>query len=61
VKQIIIDIAPDGSTKIETKGYTGASCRDGSRFLEEALGVKTGEKLTADFHKAPQTERRLTQ
>jgi hypothetical protein len=61
MRTIEIIVSPTGETTVETKGYTGASCRDGSRFLEEALGTKTGEKLTPEFHKAPQAERRLTQ
>ena len=53
MKIIEITIAPDGTAKVETKGYTGISCRDGSRFMEEALGTKQSEQLTADFHKQP--------
>ena len=26
-------VSPTGETKIETKGFAGSSCRDGSRFL----------------------------
>jgi hypothetical protein len=51
--QIIeIVISPDGQTKIETKGFVGASCRDASRFIEQALGRQVGEQLTAEFHQA---------
>ena len=53
MKTIEIIISPTGETTVETKGYTGSTCRDGSRFVEEALGTRTGEKLTAEFHKAP--------
>jgi predicted RNase H-like nuclease (RuvC/YqgF family) len=35
-KIIEVIISPDGSTKIETKGFSGASCRDASRFIEQA-------------------------
>jgi hypothetical protein len=49
--QIIeIVISPDGQTKLETKGFGGQSCRDASRFLEQALGVRASEQLTAEFH-----------
>ena len=41
---IEITIAPDGQTKLETKGFTGASCRDASRFIEQALGQQVGEQ-----------------
>jgi hypothetical protein len=43
-------VSPTGQTKIETKGFAGSSCRDASRFLEEALGVKCEEKPTAEFY-----------
>jgi Protein of unknown function (DUF2997) len=43
-------VSPNGETKIETKGFTGTSCRHASRFLEEALGQRVGEQLTAEFH-----------
>ena len=52
MKTIIITIAPNGETTVETKGYAGRSCQDGSKFVEDALGVKTSEKLTAEYHKA---------
>ena len=44
-KTITIIIAPDGKTIIETDGYSGSSCREASRFLEEALGTGTIEHL----------------
>jgi hypothetical protein len=50
MKIIEVIVSPAGEVKIETKGFVGASCRDASRFLEEALGVKTEERLTAEFH-----------
>jgi hypothetical protein len=53
---IEITIAPDGQTKLETKGFTGASCRDASRFIEQALGQQVGEQLTAEFHEAQPTQ-----
>jgi len=49
-KTIEIIVSPTGETRVETKGFTGSSCRDASRFIEQALGKSTGEKLTAEFH-----------
>ena len=43
---------PDGSTKIETKGFVGSECRDASQFLEKALGKPTAETLKPEFHQA---------
>jgi hypothetical protein len=52
MKTIEITVRPDGQTSVETKGFSGPSCRDASRFLEEALGRRTDEQLTADFHQS---------
>ena len=49
MKTIEITVSPDGQTKVETKGFTGAECREASRFVEEALGQCISEKLTAEF------------
>jgi hypothetical protein len=49
--QIIeITVAPDGSTRIETRGFAGASCRQASASIEHALGQRTGEQLTSEFY-----------
>ena len=52
---IEVIISPTGETQLETKGFTGASCRDASRALEQALGTTTREQLTADYHAVPAT------
>ena len=47
---IEIIVTPQGKTSVQTKGFTGSSCRDASRFIEQALGKQTSETLTAEFH-----------
>ena len=47
---IEITISPTGQTTIQTKGFAGPACRAASRSLEAALGKKTSEQLTAEFH-----------
>lgn len=47
---IQITVDTQGETSLRTRGFTGASCRDASRFLEEALGKTTQETLTSEFH-----------
>ena len=51
-RTIEIVVTPTGETTVHTKGFTGPSCRDASRFIEQALGQRTGEKLTAEFHQS---------
>ena len=53
--QIIeVIVSPAGQTKIETRGFSGSSCQEASQGLEQALGIRQAEKLTAEFY-APQT------
>ena len=47
---IEIVVSPTGETTVQTKGFAGSSCRDASRFIEGALGKRTGEQLTPEFH-----------
>jgi hypothetical protein len=54
-KIIEVIVAPNGETKVETKGFVGTECQDASRFIEQALGQQTGEKLTAEFHQRQQS------
>ncbi|MCH8047141.1 MAG: DUF2997 domain-containing protein [Planctomycetes bacterium] len=53
-KTIEVIVAPNGAMRIETKGFVGTECRDASRFIELALGQRTGERLTAEFHQRQQ-------
>ena len=55
---IEIIVAPNGQSQVQTKGFTGSSCRQASQFIEQALGQRTSEQLTADFYQQlsqPQT------
>ncbi len=49
-RTIEILITPDGQSRVETKGFAGPNCREASRFVEEALGTKTAEQLTPEYH-----------
>ncbi len=50
MKIIEVTVSPKGETKIETKGFAGGECWQASRFMEEALGVRESEKLTAEIY-----------
>ena len=54
-KIIEITVSPKGESKVETKGFSGAECREASKFIEQALGQRTDEQLTAEFHQGQQT------
>jgi hypothetical protein len=54
VIEIIVD--PQGRTRIETKGFSGAACREASRFLERTLGHAHAEQLKPEFYQSQATE-----
>ena len=49
-KTIEVVVRPDGQSSIETKGFTGTECLEGSRFLEAALGARLDEQRTVEFY-----------
>ena len=49
-KIIEVTVSPKGETSIQTKGFSGGECRDASRRLEAALGIRAGEQLTSEFY-----------
>ena len=61
MKTIEITVDPRGQTKVEARGFTGGECREASRFLEQALGTRTGEQLTPEYYQAQQADQQLRQ
>ena len=61
MKTIEITVGPAGETKVETKGYGGGECREASRFLEQALGRRAAEALTAEYYQGQSTGQELRQ
>ena len=48
-KTIEVSVSPTGAITIEAEGYTGSSCEEATRFLEEALGLPGKRK--AEFYR----------
>ena len=61
MKTIEITVGPKGETKVETRGFAGAECREASQFVEQALGPRTAEQLTAEFYQGQQAGQDLRQ
>jgi len=61
MKRIEITVDPQGRVVVETRGFAGGSCREASRFVEEALGARTSERLTAEFRQGEQARQDLRQ
>lgn len=60
MKTIEIVVSPTGETRIETKGFAGAECRQASEFVESTLGRRNSEQLTSEFYQ-PTTEQQTLQ
>ncbi len=56
---IEVVVAPNGETRVETRGFTGASCRTASEFIERALGASTGERLKPEFYQTTQSQQHV--
>ena len=61
MKTIEIIVSPKGETTVTTKGFTGSSCREASKLIEQALGHRTDERLTAEFHAVQSVEQEQRQ
>lgn len=58
---IKVTVSPQGETRIETRGFTGAACREATRLLEAALGVRESEQLTNEFYVTSQASEQQPQ
>ncbi|AGA26324.1 DUF2997 domain-containing protein [Singulisphaera acidiphila] len=61
MKTIEITVGPRGETTVETRGFRGGACREASRLIEQALGTRSGEQLTAEFYQDLQADQELNQ
>jgi Protein of unknown function (DUF2997) len=61
LKTIEITVDPKGQTKVETRGFAGGECREASRFVEQTLGTRSAETLTAEFYQGQQAGQDLRQ
>ena len=60
-KKIEITVSPEGATSIKTTGFTGSSCKDATRDLEQALGVAGRESLLPEYFNRTSTGEQLRQ
>ena len=61
MKAIEIIVSPKGETTVTTRGFAGGECRVASKSIEQALGQRTGERLTAEFHQEHQVSQQAQQ
>lgn len=61
MKEIIIDIAPDGAITIETRGFSGPVCVEDSQFVKELLGPEIVRSLLPVYYGGTQKTRKYIQ
>ncbi len=59
IRTIEIIVETNGSTRVQTRGFTGSACIDASRFIEEALGKRASERTTPEFFETAEQQQRL--
>lgn len=61
MKTIEITIDTKGEVSVQTKGFSGASCKDASKALEEALGIVRSDTATPEMYQSATTPQQLQQ
>jgi len=50
MKKIEVIVTPQGETTVTTVGFTGKSCQDATKQLEQALGIVQSDKKLPAFY-----------
>ena len=51
MKEIIVEISPDGAVHVEAFGYQGNSCEEATKFIEEALGETVEQQRKPEYYR----------
>lgn len=49
MKEMILDIKPDGTMILTVNGVSGPACKEFTKPIEDALGVVTDSQPTAEY------------
>ena len=60
-RTIEITVDTQGGVSVRTNGFTGSSCKDASRLIEQALGTSGRESLLPEFYNQASTGEQLRQ
>jgi DUF2997 family protein len=61
MKTIEIIIDPGGEARLQTRGYAGASCREASKLLEQALGTVQSDTPTSEMYQSQTQSQQVRQ
>jgi hypothetical protein len=54
-------VSKDGQTTVQTKGFSGGTCIQASKWLEQAIGTVTGDQKTTEFFETAKTDQHIQQ
>jgi hypothetical protein len=60
-RTIEVLVSPTGEVSVQTKGYADSDCLQASKFLEQALGIASADRKTAEFYETAPVEQQLHQ
>jgi len=61
MKTIEIIVTRDGNTTVRAAGFRGSSCREASRFIEQAIGKTQSERMTTEFYQTEAVQQKQQQ
>lgn len=61
MKSVEVIVSREGTIAIDAIGFTGADCEQATKFLEEALGVKTSHQRKPEYHACRQVKQHQQQ
>ncbi len=59
-KELIIEIAPDGTLRIKTEGFKGSECEEELKPIEKAMGYVNERIKTSEYYQQSNTQKRKT-
>jgi len=54
-------VSPKGESTVQTKGFSGSSCLEASKWLEQALGTVSSDQKTSEFFQTTTTDQHVRQ
>ena len=60
-KEIVIDILPDGTVKIDMKCFKGTSCEDVIKQITKHIGTVVETQKKPDYYEEDETKARIAE
>lgn len=57
--RIIVQVSPDGETRLKADGFQGGGCVSATAEFEKALGISAQRDYTAEFYQTTQPQSEL--